>query len=320
MRMIYRSSEDVGQLLALYLSLLCERVSPASRPILLLLTSREEMTTSLKVLQHSRFFHQIILLYSGMPSQLSLAVDQPMNWETFLDLFLFRPVYAAPPIQKSILEEEKKQIHHKDNKDRTYAAVLASATMAPSQTLFQKQFEAVMAIYKTEKLLPKESLIRSTLEQEFDYPSNQMDTWVKEAVNQGLAIVTGAKPQRVIWPTSPASRFQCIDYMAPTDRLCLSQMNEVMEFLTTSPEAIAGTKGRFGMARLMKQAGPQFIRQLPLGFVLELTQLLLNRGFLLYHQRVVSLLYVSIFPFLSDLMMNKYVHEMMIGLNPMNDG
>lgn len=47
-------------------------------------------------------------------------------------------------------------------------------------------------------------------------------------------------------------------------------------------------RGRYGFANYLKSCGPEFVRQMPRGYVVELVQLLLNKNFLQFRKGKVS--------------------------------
>jgi hypothetical protein len=71
-------------------------------------------------------------------------------------------------------------------------------------------------------------------------------------------------------------------------------MTELVDFLSKvdSRGKLENTdhvdRGRYGYAHFLKVYGPAFIRGMPHGYVVELVQLLLNKGFLQFRKGLVS--------------------------------
>jgi hypothetical protein len=63
-------------------------------------------------------------------------------------------------------------------------------------------------------------------------------------------------------------------------------------------EQIVCDQGRFGFATRLKEQGPLFIRSMPRGYLVELVQLLLNRGVLSFQKGTISL--PTSIPFISE--------------------
>lgn len=54
-------------------------------------------------------------------------------------------------------------------------------------------------------------------------------------------------------------------------------------------ETFAQTVGRYGLAKLVHEEGPEFLRKLPLGYSIEVVQIYTNKDMLRFHKGVFRL-------------------------------
>lgn len=194
---------------------------------------------------------------------------------------------------------------------------------------YLKWFKQVMAICSHEKMIPRESVVRSKLQELMlslspakptvgteakptvgtetkltsetkaklksqkvgpGWVDAEFEEWVKVVTVQRVGVCVGVAPQRLLWPADQP-RFECADYFQPQERLTAAEMNKVIEFLSQSSSLSdhVADRGRYGFANFLQTHGPTCLRTMPRGHVVELVQLLLNRNFLLFRKGTVSL-------------------------------
>lgn len=196
----------------------------------------------------------------------------------------------------------------------------ASARGRPDRaTLAVRLFGHVMNVCAEEKIIPRESVIRSKLEDTSVWDSTKKDqqqappglkswqslhmefeAWLDLVQQKKACVCVGVSPQRVLWPCPPQARFECADYFRPQERLNAGEMTQLVEFLANDQHRSGDhasqhhqgggqvDRGRYGFANYLKSCGPPFVRDMPRGYVVELVQLLLNKNFLQFRKGKVS--------------------------------
>lgn len=110
-------------------------------------------------------------------------------------------------------------------------------------------------------------------------------------VSSNVCVAVG-ETQRVLWPAPPKARFECADYFLPQERLSVHQMTQLVEFLAACPEAKSlSNRGRYGFAMYLRQSGPDFVRAMPAGYVVELVQLLINKNLVTFTKGTILFKY-----------------------------
>jgi hypothetical protein len=165
-----------------------------------------------------------------------------------------------------------------------------------------KLYHEVVAYCKQEMIIPRESVLRRRLEHNLSLrnqaanspkfgaskaqpqESINFEEFVTRAAASGVCIIEGTAPQRILWPKE--GRYPCADFFRPTERLTAEQTQILMQFLERRKPVV--DQGRFGMTLYLKQNGPEFLRQWPLGYIVELVQLLLNTNVLSFRKGKIS--------------------------------
>eukprot|EP00808_Paulinella_micropora_P005676 g5545.t1 len=159
-------------------------------------------------------------------------------------------------------------------------------------------FSKVIDECKQERIIPRESVVRSRVENNVLPKSKKLrvaemdnikvplrfDSWVETLVESGACSIEGARPQRVLWPVT--GKFECADYFRPEERLNSDQTQEVLNWFRRERPQV--DRGRYGLASYMKLKGPSFIQKLPRGYIVELVQLLLNKHVLVFRKGKVG--------------------------------
>jgi len=155
-------------------------------------------------------------------------------------------------------------------------------------------FDQVMDECMEEKIIPRESVVRSRIEPHLLPKARKLKSglkvplrfehWVNIITEASVCNIEGLKPQRVIWPVE--GRFECADYFRPVERLTMEETQQLVDFFEEDRPQV--DRGRYGLATYLKYRGPSFVRKLPRGFIVELVQLLLNKHILVFRKGKVS--------------------------------
>lgn len=162
---------------------------------------------------------------------------------------------------------------------------------------------------KREKIIPRESVIRSRIEYNlrsdakkyhsgrFRKPSPEdaisslrvnldFERWILVVRRCNIVRMEGIVPQRILWPYH-GGKFECADYFRPQERVGGVELQELLTFLDQAKPEI--DRGRYGFATYLKRYGPVFLQTMPRGYVVELVQLLLNKNLLIFRKGKIGM-------------------------------
>ena len=221
-------------------------------------------------------------------------------------------MHAQPQLQQQLQQQPSQQLQQPQSFLRSgssggagpggsvVSGVLSHPHVSPARArACVLAYHRIIAYCEQEKLIPRESVLKKRLvDSRADLGAAGITGAAGVDFEEFLFVVTqvtqvglmeGEAPQRIVWPRGAdgtARHFPCADFFTPQARLSPAQNAELMEFLyRVQPEV---ERGRFGFATYLARHGPDFIRLMPHGVLVELTQLLLNQKVLLFRKGKVS--------------------------------
>ena len=219
----------VTRMLGVVLSLPTESEgSPCSKPSLLLLSNDRDLWPAVALLRRSAHFEQVILVHSGGYSGDGLTTAIPLT-----QLLQGCPTAAAASPGRLIdWEEEEEDCWRSMHRSSTGCSIPGGITppssaastpsslasyrslctpppkaafphsgLSPSRTSECLQaFTAIVQCCEREKIIPRESVLRKKLLDGYFAPRVDFEDLVACVVGNGLGVVEGSSPQRVVWP------------------------------------------------------------------------------------------------------------------------
>lgn len=186
------------------------------RHTLLVITTHDRYLPSLQLLQQQHIFQEMILLSpASSSSSLRGCFDHVVEWNQF---------WASCPLEKGVKVE-------KVSKEEKQPITSKSNPKATKHSICREQFETVIQNCKIDHLIPRESVIRSKLEALYPHilwSKDRFQSWIQILTSQNICDVHGGDTQRIIWPKT---RFPCVDFLQPKERLNKEEIIEVMAFL-----------------------------------------------------------------------------------------